>query len=190
LCDHIGARAANNTPFGERRKFASSSPRPYGSRLTRAMRCDELQSAVHGSAAYPGITHSTISPSTIHPSRKTFNRRLHALGWQIPILNASTRARFRTGIHLIGAGLAWAEFPRLSSRAMGRWRRARFEAKVSQRAHALKKQLRQIGDSIKAFGWTNPILIDGDRVVIAGHGRLEAAISLGIVQVPPFASTI
>jgi ParB-like chromosome segregation protein Spo0J len=73
---------------------------------------------------------------------------------------------------------------------MGRWRRARFEAKVSQRAHALKKQLRQIGDSIKAFGWTNPILIDGDRVVIAGHGRLEAAISLGIVQVPPFASTI
>jgi ParB-like chromosome segregation protein Spo0J len=47
-----------------------------------------------------------------------------------------------------------------------------------------KKQLRQIGDSIKAFGWTNPIIIDGDRVMIAGHGRLEAAISLGIVQVP------
>jgi hypothetical protein len=51
------------------------------------------------------------------------------------------------------------------------------------RTHS-KKQLRQIAESIKAFGWTNPILIDGDRVVIAGHGRLEAAISLGIAQVP------
>jgi ParB-like chromosome segregation protein Spo0J len=51
------------------------------------------------------------------------------------------------------------------------------------RTHS-KKQLRQIEASIKTFGWTNPILIDGDRVVIAGHGRLEAAISLGIAQVP------
>jgi hypothetical protein len=34
------------------------------------------------------------------------------------------------------------------------------------------------------FGWTNPILIDHDKVVIAGHGRLKAAISLGIDRVP------
>jgi DNA modification methylase len=51
------------------------------------------------------------------------------------------------------------------------------------RTHS-KRQLRQIAASIKAFGWTNPILIDGDRVVIAGHGRLAAAISLGIAEVP------
>jgi DNA modification methylase len=51
------------------------------------------------------------------------------------------------------------------------------------RTHS-KRQLRQIAASIKAFGWTNPILIDGDRVVIAGHGRLGAAISLGIAEVP------
>jgi ParB-like chromosome segregation protein Spo0J len=51
------------------------------------------------------------------------------------------------------------------------------------RTHS-KRQLRQIADSIKAFGWTNPILIDGDRVVIGGHGRLAAAMSLGIAKVP------
>ena len=51
------------------------------------------------------------------------------------------------------------------------------------RTHS-KKQLRQIAASIRAFGWTNPILIDGDRVVIAGHGRLKAAMSLGIDRVP------
>src|SRR6476661_10848292 len=51
------------------------------------------------------------------------------------------------------------------------------------RTHS-KKQLRQIAASISAFGWTNPILIDGDGVVIAGHGRLKAAMSLGIDRVP------
>ncbi|MDH3582463.1 MAG: ParB/Srx family N-terminal domain-containing protein [Hyphomicrobiales bacterium] len=42
------------------------------------------------------------------------------------------------------------------------------------RTHS-KKQLRQIADSIRTFGWTNPILIDAEGGVIAGHGRLEAA---------------
>ena len=51
------------------------------------------------------------------------------------------------------------------------------------RTHS-KRQLRQIAESIRAFGWTNPILIDGDQVVIAGHGRLEAAVSLGIAEIP------
>ena len=51
------------------------------------------------------------------------------------------------------------------------------------RTHS-KKQIRQIAASIRAFGWTNPILIDGDRVVIAGHGRLKASMLLGIAQVP------
>ena len=51
------------------------------------------------------------------------------------------------------------------------------------RTHS-KKQIRQIAASIQAFGWTNPILIDGEEVIIAGHGRLKAAMSLGIDRVP------
>ena len=51
------------------------------------------------------------------------------------------------------------------------------------RTHS-RKQLRQIADSIREFGWTNPILVDGDGGVIAGHGRLEAAKLLGIERVP------
>ncbi len=47
-----------------------------------------------------------------------------------------------------------------------------------------KKQIRQIADSIKTFGWTNPVLIDGERGIIAGHGRIEAAKLLGLGQVP------
>jgi DNA modification methylase len=47
-----------------------------------------------------------------------------------------------------------------------------------------KKQIRQIADSILEFGWTNPVLIDGEGGVIAGHGRIEAAKLLGISEVP------
>lgn len=38
-----------------------------------------------------------------------------------------------------------------------------------------EEQVAQIAASIREFGWTNPILVDGDRGVIAGHGRLLAA---------------
>ena len=41
------------------------------------------------------------------------------------------------------------------------------------RTHS-KKQLRQIADSIEEFGFTNPVLIDGEDRIIAGHGRVEA----------------
>lgn len=51
------------------------------------------------------------------------------------------------------------------------------------RTHSTK-QLRQIADSIRCFGWTNPILIDAEGGVIAGHGRLEAARLLGVDRVP------
>jgi len=55
----------------------------------------------------------------------------------------------------------------------------------SRNAHThSKKQIRQIAESIRVFGWTNPILTDANGVVIAGHGRLEAAKLLGIDQVP------
>jgi len=44
-------------------------------------------------------------------------------------------------------------------------------------------QIAQIAASIREFGWTNPILTDGERGVIAGHGRLAAARKLGMDQV-------
>lgn len=46
------------------------------------------------------------------------------------------------------------------------------------------EQVAQIAASIKEFGWTNPILIDGANGIIAGHGRLMAARKLGYTQVP------
>lgn len=47
-----------------------------------------------------------------------------------------------------------------------------------------KQQIRQIADSIQAFGFTNPILVDKQNTIIAGHGRLHAAQLLGITRVP------
>jgi len=46
------------------------------------------------------------------------------------------------------------------------------------------KQLRQIADSINRFGFVNPILIDAEGDIIAGHGRLAAAKLLGLPEVP------
>jgi len=45
-------------------------------------------------------------------------------------------------------------------------------------------QVTQIAASIKEFGWTNPILVDGDNGIIAGHGRIMAAKKLGMTEVP------
>src|SRR5450631_4696744 len=45
-------------------------------------------------------------------------------------------------------------------------------------------QVAQIAASIREFGFTNPILVDGERGVIAGHGRLLAARQLGLTEVP------
>ena len=45
-------------------------------------------------------------------------------------------------------------------------------------------QVAQIAASIKEFGWTNPILVDGENGIIAGHGRLLAARKLGAKEVP------
>jgi DNA modification methylase len=45
-------------------------------------------------------------------------------------------------------------------------------------------QVAQIAASIKEFGWTNPILVDGTNGIIAGHGRLLAARKLGYTEVP------
>ena len=44
----------------------------------------------------------------------------------------------------------------------------------NSRTHS-EEQIEKVVASIKEFGWTNPILIDEDQGIIAGHGRLEAA---------------
>lgn len=49
------------------------------------------------------------------------------------------------------------------------------------------EQVAQIAASIKEFGFTNPILTDGDSGIIAGHGRVMAARKLGMDQVPTIA---
>ncbi|WGJ15301.1 site-specific DNA-methyltransferase [Methylocapsa sp. D3K7] len=46
------------------------------------------------------------------------------------------------------------------------------------------KQIRQIADSIRTFGFTNPILIDAQNMILAGHGRVEAAKILNMATVP------
>ncbi len=53
----------------------------------------------------------------------------------------------------------------------------------NSRTHS-DEQIAQIAASIKEFGWTNPILIDGESGIIAGHGRVMAARKLGLTEVP------
>jgi ParB-like chromosome segregation protein Spo0J len=45
-------------------------------------------------------------------------------------------------------------------------------------------QVHQIAASMTEFGWTNPILVDADGGIIAGHARLMAAQKLGMKNVP------
>lgn len=56
-------------------------------------------------------------------------------------------------------------------------------AKRNARTHS-RKQIRQIADSIKRFGFTNPVLIDDACGIVAGHGRVAAAKLLGLDTVP------
>jgi DNA modification methylase len=54
---------------------------------------------------------------------------------------------------------------------------------TNPRTHS-KKQIRQIADSIERFGFTNPVLIDRAGGIVAGHGRVAAAMLLGMEKVP------
>jgi ParB-like chromosome segregation protein Spo0J len=54
---------------------------------------------------------------------------------------------------------------------------------ANARRHS-KKQLRQIAESIKIFGFNVPILTDREGKVVAGHGRLLACRLLGITEAP------
>ena len=53
----------------------------------------------------------------------------------------------------------------------------------NSRTHS-DSQVAQIAASIKEFGFTNPVLIDGDGGIIAGHGRVMAARKLKLAEVP------
>jgi len=46
------------------------------------------------------------------------------------------------------------------------------------------EQVAKIAASIVEYGWTNPVLVDGDNGIIAGHGRMAAARKLGLDEVP------
>jgi len=51
------------------------------------------------------------------------------------------------------------------------------------RTHS-EQQVLQIAASIKEFGFNNPVLVDGENGIIAGHGRVMAAKKLGLDEVP------
>lgn len=53
----------------------------------------------------------------------------------------------------------------------------------NSRTHSAS-QVAQVAASIREFGWTNPLLVDGESGIIAGHGRLLAARQLGLSEVP------
>jgi ParB-like chromosome segregation protein Spo0J len=46
------------------------------------------------------------------------------------------------------------------------------------------EQIAQIAGSIREFGFTNPVLLDGDSGILAGHGRVLAARKLGMTEAP------
>ncbi|MFG5379814.1 ParB/Srx family N-terminal domain-containing protein [Yoonia sp. R2-816] len=48
-------------------------------------------------------------------------------------------------------------------------------------------QIKQIAESIKRFGFTNPVLVSDEGEIIAGHGRVRAALALGLSEVPTLA---
>ena len=47
-----------------------------------------------------------------------------------------------------------------------------------------KKQISQIAESIRRFGFTNPVLVSDDGEILAGHGRVRAAQEIGLLTVP------
>lgn len=53
----------------------------------------------------------------------------------------------------------------------------------NSRTHS-NSQIDQISASIRQFGFTNPVLIDGNGEIIAGHGRVIAALKIGLEEIP------
>jgi len=53
----------------------------------------------------------------------------------------------------------------------------------NSRTHS-PEQVDQIAASMREWGWTNPVLVDEDGMIIAGHGRILAAKKLGLADAP------
>lgn len=53
----------------------------------------------------------------------------------------------------------------------------------NNRIHS-EQQIKRISDSIKEFGFNQPLVIDENNEVLVGHGRLYAALALGLHKVP------
>jgi hypothetical protein len=53
----------------------------------------------------------------------------------------------------------------------------------NNRAHS-KEHIRQVADSLRAFGFNAPVVVDSNRVIIVGHARREAAILLSLKEIP------
>ena len=94
----------------------------------------------------------------------------------MPELRRDTSASNQTaGEPAVGAALALA----VSYRSTG----SILPDTGNARTHS-KSQIQQIVSSIREFGFTNPILVDEASVIIAGHGRLLAAKTMGLAEVP------
>jgi ParB-like chromosome segregation protein Spo0J len=65
-----------------------------------------------------------------------------------------------------------------------RWPIERLIPRVSNPRTHSREQIAQIAASIQDFGWTNPVLVDGDDGILAGHARVLAARKLGMKEVP------
>ncbi len=75
----------------------------------------------------------------------------------------------------------WSELMKLRSRAKGVHRGT--ECAENARTHS-PSQVAQIAASIAEFGFVNPVLVDAQGVLIAGHGRVMAAKQRGLASVP------
>lgn len=76
-------------------------------------------------------------------------------------------------------GLRTADLPKVESRPVAELKTAARNA----RTHS-DRQIEQIAASIRQFGFTAPVLVDDDDVIVAGHGRVEGARRLGLTQIP------
>lgn len=65
-----------------------------------------------------------------------------------------------------------------------RWPIGRLIPRVNNPRTHSREQVAQIAASIQEFGWTNPILVDGDDQILAGHARVLAAKKLRMEEVP------
>jgi len=90
----------------------------------------------------------------------------------LPPIPAGNKPALNTGIpHVLHSIVEWLPIDALHP------------FKGNARIHS-PKQVRQIASSIEQFGFTNPVLIDEACTILAGHGRVEGAVMLGLTEVP------